>query len=189
MSVDRAGVEAAVAQLLRALGEDPTREGLVDTPKRVAKSYEELLGGYGKEPRSILGTAFESDGYDQMIALAGIDFYSTCEHHLLPFTGEATVAYIPPPHGKVVGLSKLARLVEVFARRLQIQERMTMEIAEALWSVLEPVGAGVVVRARHLCMCARGVGKQNAMMTTSKLKGLIKDDAKARAEFMSLAGL
>lgn len=190
MKIDRTGVEEAIHALLVAVGEDPEREGLKDTPARVARSYSELLGGYVKNTREILGTTFNADGYDQMIALSGIDFYSLCEHHLLPFIGHATVAYIPAEKaGKVVGLSKLARLVDVYARRLQIQERMTMNIADALWTVLEPRGVGVVIKAQHLCMCARGVGKQNATMTTSKLKGLIKDDGKARAEFTKLADL
>lgn len=187
--IDHAGVEEAVVCLLRAIGERPERDGLQRTPNRVARAYDELLGGYEQDPKQILGTKFESDGYDQMIALKGVDFYSLCEHHMLPFIGTATVAYIPAENGRVVGLSKLARVVDAFARRLQIQERMTMQIADVLEEVLHPRGVGVVLSAQHLCMCSRGVNKQNTAMVTSKLTGLFKNDDKARTEFLQLAGL
>jgi len=176
-----------VRGILEAVGEDPTREGLLETPARVARAYEELLAGYQLDPASVLSTSFESDGYDEMVVLRGIDFYSLCEHHMLPFIGEVVIAYIP--HGRVVGLSKLARLVDVFAKRLQIQERMTRQIAEAVQEHLKPVGYGVVVKATHLCMCARGVRKPNGVMVTSKIGGAIRDDARARQEFTLIAGL
>lgn len=176
-----------VRGILDAVGEDPDREGLKETPLRVARAYEELLVGYSQHPSKVLSTSFESDGYDEMVVLRGIDFYSMCEHHMLPFTGEAVVAYIP--NGRVVGLSKLARLVDVFARRLQIQERMTKQIAQAVQEHLQPRGYGVVVKATHLCMCARGVRKPNGVMVTTQLGGIIKDDDKARTEFSAVAGL
>lgn len=171
-----------------AVGEDPTREGLVGTPDRVARAYLELLAGYGQNPSDILGSAaFNSEGYDQMVILKDVSFYSLCEHHLLPFIGSATVAYIPSG-GRVVGLSKLARLVDCFARRFQIQERMTHQIADALKEHLNPRGWGVTVRAQHLCMCARGVGKPNAAMVTTALGGAIREDEKARLEYMRSCG-
>lgn len=186
--IDQLEAERAVRALLVALGHAPDKnDGLKETPERVARAFQELLGGYDAEPEKILRASFEANGYDEMIALSGIDFYSLCEHHLLPFTGTAVVAYIPSSQGRVVGLSKLARLVDMYARRLQIQERMTTQIARALEEHLSPRGVGVLVRAQHLCMCARGVAKQNAMMTTSVMKGLMKSDAKARAEFMQIA--
>lgn len=187
--MDEAEVAMAVHGLLDAMGENPERDGLKDTPKRVARAYRELFAGYGQDPKKVLGTVFEVESYDEMIASTNIDFYSMCEHHMLPFIGTATVAYIPGEDGRVVGLSKLSRLVEVFARRLQIQERMTKQIADAITEALQPRGVGVVVRARHLCMAARGVGKQNSDMVTSAVSGLMKTDAKARDEFLRIAGL
>lgn len=187
-NIDIPSAEAAVRNLLVALGEDPDREGLKDTPKRVAKAYQELLAGYGQDPAKVLGTSFEGEGYDQMVALRDIPFYSLCEHHMLPFTGTATVVYIPQDN-RVVGLSKLARLVECFGRRLQIQERMTGQIGLAVNEVLKPLGYGVAIKAVHLCMCARGVGKNGAEMITHAVGGLIKEDEKARHEFLRLAGI
>lgn len=187
VNIDHSAAQQAVRDLLKAVGEDPDREGLRDTPARVARAYEELLAGYKQDPRDVLKTAFSAEGYDQMVALQDIPFYSLCEHHLLPFTGIATVVYIPKE--KVVGLSKLARLVECFARRFQIQERMTNQIGNSINDVLAPVGYGVAVRASHLCMCARGVGKNGAQMVTHAVGGLIKEDEKARNEFLRLAGL
>lgn len=176
--------EDAVTRVLEVIGEDPTREGLLDTPKRVLKSYGTLFGGYKQNPKDVLKTTFEGEGYDQIVLLDNIEFFSTCEHHMLPFYGKAHVAYIP--RKRVVGLSKLARLVECFSRRLQIQERMTSQIAAALNEALEPQGVGVVLQAKHFCMVARGVQKQNAVMTTSSLIGLFKTDSKCRAEFLNL---
>lgn len=166
------------------IGEDPSREGLKDTPKRVIKSYTTLFGGYKQDPKDILKTTFAGEGYDQIILLDNIEFYSTCEHHLLPFFGRAHVAYIP--RKRVVGLSKLARLVECYARRAQIQERLTGQIAKALNDALDPNGVAVVLQAQHFCMVARGVQKQNAVMTTSALTGLFKTDTKCRNEFLGL---
>jgi GTP cyclohydrolase I len=176
----------AIVRVLEVIGEDPNREGLLDTPARVVRSYETLYGGYKQDPKKILSRTFEGDGYDQIVLLDNIDFHSTCEHHLLPFFGRAHVAYIP--RNRVVGLSKLARVVECFSRRLQIQERMTQQIATALTSALDPLAVGVVVQAQHFCMVARGVQKKNAVMTTSALRGLFKDDSKARGEFLALIG-
>jgi GTP cyclohydrolase I len=177
--------EDAVRILLRFAGEDIEREGLRDTPKRVIKSYAELFSGYTIEPRDILNTTFEEvGGYDEMIVLRDIEFTSHCEHHVLPFTGRAHIAYIPSH--KVVGLSKLARLVDVYAKRLQIQEKMTAEIAGALNDVLAPKGVAVVIEATHMCMTMRGVRKPGSIMQTSHLTGLFKTDARTRQEFFSL---
>lgn len=178
--------EDAVVRMLEVIGEDPNREGLLDTPKRVIKSYGTLFGGYKADPKELLKTTFHGEGYDQIVLLDNIEFFSTCEHHLLPFFGKAHVAYIP--RKRVVGLSKLARIVECFSRRLQIQERLTDQIAGALDEALDPEGVAVVLQAKHFCMVARGVQKQNSVMTTSSLKGLFKTDTKARTEFMTLIG-
>lgn len=160
------------------------REGLKDTPARVAKSWTELFAGYRMDARDVLGTTFEAKGYDQMIVVKDIEFFSFCEHHILPFFGHVHIAYVP--QGSVVGLSKLARLVECFARRLQIQEMLTKEIADAIWRVLEPKGCAVIVEAKHSCMLARGVQKKDSTMVTSALHGVLKENAEARAEFLSL---
>lgn len=186
-TIDHAGVESAVRALISALGEDPDREGMRGTPDRVARAYSEIIKGYSQKPVDILKTEFASEGYDQMVVLREIDFFSTCEHHMLPFFGTATVAYLPGEDGKVVGLSKLARLVEIYARRFQIQERMTKQVADALTSILKPKGVGVVIRAQHLCMAARGVGKQRSEMLTSSLTGVFRSDAGVRGEFLQLA--
>lgn len=180
-------IEQATELLLHGIGEDREREGLLDTPARVARAWAEMTAGYHTDVAAILSRDFDGGGYDQMIALPDVPFYSTCEHHLLPFHGTATIGYIPGK--KVVGLSKLARLVEAFARRLQIQERMTQQIAEALHEHLKPKGVGVVVRATHLCMQARGARSNAGPMTTSSLAGLMKTDDKARNEFLRLAGV
>lgn len=177
--------EEAVRTLLRFAGEDPMREGLLETPHRVIKSYAEFFAGYQKDPKEILSTTFEEvEGYDEMIVLRDIEFASHCEHHMVPFTGKAHIAYIPK--NKVVGLSKLARLVEVYARRLQIQEKMTAQIANALSDVLQPKGVAVVIEASHMCMTMRGVQKHGAKMQTSQLTGLFKSDSRTRQEFFSL---
>ena len=181
-------VEGAVRVLLaRVVFEDPRREGLLDTPRRVVKALGEMTSGYGEDPRHLLGTTFDTDGYDEMVVLRGIEFVSLCEHHMLPFTGIAAVGYVP--RERVVGLSKLARLVDCFSRRLQIQERMTKQIADAVMEILEPKGVGVVVSARHSCMGCRGVRKATADMVTSSLAGVMLDDRAARAEFLALAGV
>jgi GTP cyclohydrolase I len=179
--VDRA--ERAVRDLLSALGEDPDREGLRDTPGRVARMYRELFAGMATDPALPLQRVFHEQ-YDEIVLLRDISFYSLCEHHLLPFHGVAHVAYLPD--GKVVGLSKLARTVDAFARRPQVQERMTSQIADALMEHLSPKGVAVVVEAAHLCMKMRGVQKPNGTMVTSALRGAFKENAAARAEVMDL---
>jgi len=173
----------AVRELLLAVGEDPDREGLQDTPRRVARMYRELFQGLATDPSVHLKRVFH-EPCDEVVLLRDIDFYSLCEHHLLPFHGRAHVAYLPD--GKVVGLSKLARTVDAFARRPQVQERMTTQIAEALMEHLKPRGVVVIVEAEHLCMKMRGVRKPNGVMVTSAIRGIFRDDAAARAEVMSL---
>lgn len=177
---------AVIKQVLQLIGEDPSREGLLDTPIRVVKSWGELYGGYGKDPKEILKTTFAGEGYDQMVLLDNIEFFSTCEHHMLPFFGVAHVAYIP--RKRVVGLSKLARLVDCYARRLQIQERLTGQIADALNEALDPLGVAVILQAKHFCMVSRGVQKQNSVMSTSAMTGMFRTDSKCRAEFLNLIG-
>lgn len=172
-----------VAELIKSLGEDPTREGLKDTPKRVDEAWDHLFSGYGKKPEDVL-TVFDNEGYDEMILVKDIEFYSHCEHHMLPFFGKAHVAYIPKD--KIIGLSKMPRLVEIFARRLQNQERLTTQIAEALQTLLDPKGVGVVIEAKHFCMMARGVEKQMSEVTTSAVKGLFKKNPATREEFLRL---
>jgi GTP cyclohydrolase I len=175
-------VESAVRDILTEIGEDPQREGLRQTPERVHRMYRELLAGYQVDPERLLnGAIFEVD-YSEMVLVKGIEFYSLCEHHLLPFYGHAAVAYIP--RGKVVGLSKLPRIVEMFARRLQVQERMTQEIADFVQERLDPKGVGVVIEATHLCMVMRGVRKE-AVVTTAALHGLMQSRDRTRAEFLA----
>jgi len=176
--------EALVRGILSHLGENPNREGLKSTPSRVVRSWSELFKGYRMNPKDVLGTTFEKGHYDQMVICRGIEMYSTCEHHMIPFHGSVDIGYIPGK--RVVGLSKLARLVEVFSRRLQIQEQMTDQICHSLHEHLKPRGVMVVVRAKHLCMCARGVGKQNSEMVTSSILGLFKTSITAREEFLAL---
>lgn len=173
----------AVKTLLAHIGEDDTREGLIDTPDRVLRAWTEITAGYHEDPAKILSRTFDVP-CDEMIIVRGITFYSTCEHHLLPFIGEASVAYIPTD--RVVGLSKIPRLVECFAKRLQVQERLTQEIAEAMMQHLNPVGVGVVIKAKHLCMGCRGVKQPNAEMVTSATIGAFRYNTAARAEFMAL---
>ncbi|MCA9374636.1 MAG: GTP cyclohydrolase I FolE [Candidatus Gracilibacteria bacterium] len=174
-----------VKGLLEFIGEDPTREGLIDTPKRVVKAYEKLFSGYSQKPEDVL-TVFGDELYDEMIVVKDIEFYSTCEHHMLPFFGKAHVGYIPD--GKIIGLSKMPRLVEIYARRLQNQERMTSQIAQGLYDVLKPKGVGVIVEAQHFCMMARGVEKQNSLVATSSLRGLFKKELSTRNEFLRHIG-
>ncbi len=181
---DESVAQDAVRVLLNYVGEDVTREGLRDTPKRVAKAWLEMTKGYELEPREILSTCFEDGTCDEMVILRDITFTSTCEHHMLPFLGKAHVAYLPD--GKVVGLSKLARLVDCFALRLQIQEKMTTQIANAITETLAPKGVAVVVEAHHQCMSCRGVRRSGTTMVTSAMHGVFRTDAQARAEFLSL---
>jgi len=183
--VDLPRIERAVREILSAIGEDPDRDGLVDTPARVARAYAEQFSGLSQHPEDVLGTVFDAD-HDEMILVRDIELYSTCEHHLVPFFGRAHVAYIPNEKGQITGLSKLARLVDIYARRPQVQERMTSQIADALMRVLEPRGALVVIEAEHLCMSMRGVRKPGAKTVTSAVRGIIRDSATTRAEAMSL---
>ena len=177
-------LEKHVRGILEGLGEDPDRDGLERTPYRVARSYRFLTKGYAEDPVTILNNALFDVTYDEMVLVKDIDFFSLCEHHMLPFFGRAHVAYIP--NGKVVGLSKIPRLVEMFARRLQVQERLTMQIAETIEKVLDPKGVAVVTESVHLCMMMRGVEQQNAFAITSSLKGLFQSDPKTRSEYMEL---
>jgi GTP cyclohydrolase I len=183
--VDQPRIERAVREILAAIGEDPDRDGLIDTPARVARAYAEQFSGLTQQPEDVLGTVFDA-GHDELILVRDIEVYSTCEHHLVPFFGTAHVAYIPNEKGQITGLSKLARLVDLYARRPQVQERMTSQIADALMRVLEPRGALVVIEAEHLCMSMRGVRKPGAKTVTSAVRGIIRDSARTRAEAMSL---
>jgi GTP cyclohydrolase I len=184
-TVSQSEAEAAVRTLLRWAGDDPDREGLLDTPARVARSYRELFAGYDVDPREYLERTFEEvGGYDELVVLKDIRFVSFCEHHMLPVVGRAHVGYLPTD--RVVGISKLARVVHGFARRLQIQEKMTSEIARAIQEVLRPQGVGVVVEAEHSCMTLRGVNTAGSSLTTSHLSGVIRDDARTREEFLRL---
>jgi GTP cyclohydrolase I len=183
--IDLPRIERAVREILAAIGEDPDRDGLVDTPARVARAYAEQFSGLSQHPEDVLGTVFDAD-HDELILVRDIEVYSTCEHHLVPFLGRAHVAYIPNEKGQITGLSKLARLVDIYARRPQVQERMTSQIADALMRVLEPRGALVVIEAEHLCMSMRGVRKPGAKTVTSAVRGIIRDSARTRAEAMSL---
>lgn len=176
--------EAAVAEIIRQLDPDPDREGLRDTPRRVMEAMRFYCNGYEQDPFDVIGDALYEPETDEMVVVKDIELYSMCEHHLAPFFGKAHVAYIPS--GKIVGLSKVARLVDVYARRLQVQERMTTQIAKALNQVLEPKGVAVVIQAAHLCMMMRGVQKQNSSTTTSCLTGLFRADERTRAEFLKL---
>jgi GTP cyclohydrolase I len=177
-------IETSVEAILKELGEDPTRDGLLKTPLRVAKAMRFFAKGYAQDPAEILTGALFDVNYDEMVMVKDIDFYSLCEHHMVPFFGRVHVAYIP--NGKVVGLSKIPRTVEIFARRLQVQERLTMDIAQTLEAVLKPKGVGVVVEAKHLCMMMRGVEKQNSFAITSSLRGTFESDPKTRSEFIEL---
>jgi GTP cyclohydrolase I len=183
--IDQPRIERAVREILLAIGEDPDRDGLAETPARVARAYAEQFSGLSQHPEDVLGTVFDAD-HDELILVRDIEVYSTCEHHLVPFFGKAHVAYIPNEKGQITGLSKLARLVDVYARRPQVQERMTSQIADALMRVLEPRGALVVIEAEHLCMSMRGVRKPGAKTVTSAVRGCIRDSARTRAEAMSL---
>jgi len=184
--VDLAATEAVVAEFLRTLGEKPEREGLRNTPRRVARMYAELLSGYHTDPEKIVNGAVFNINYDEMVIVRDIEFYSLCEHHMLPFLGRAHVAYMPA--GKVIGLSKIPRIVDLFARRLQVQERMTRQIANELQELLAPKGVAVVVEALHLCMMMRGVQKHDARMTTSAMHGAFRSNLATRQEFLDNIG-
>ncbi len=186
MAAERmAEFEGIIRRELELVGEDPAREGLVKTPERVAKAMSWLTRGYGMDVADVVGDAVFAEEHASMVMVRDIEFYSLCEHHMLPFFGKAHIAYIP--NGRIVGLSKLPRIVEVFARRLQVQERLTQQVAEAIEEVLRPEGVGVVMEASHLCMMMRGVEKQASSTITSALRGSFKDDAKTRDEFLRLA--
>ncbi len=182
---DRAEVEAAVRTIIRWAGDDPKRDGLVETPSRVARAFEEFFAGYAQDPAEILQKTFEEiEGYDEIIALRGIPFESHCEHHMAPIIGQAWVAYIP--NGRVVGISKLARVVDVFAKRLQIQEKMTAQIANVIQEVLKPQGVAVVIKATHHCMSTRGIHKSGTDLVTSRMLGVFRENAITRQEFLGL---
>lgn len=180
MDID--SIESSVENILEAIGEDPEREGLIKTPHRVAKSYKELLAGYRMDPRSLINDAVFDVAYDEMVIVRDIEFYSMCEHHMLPFMGRVHVAYIPSD--KVIGLSKIPRIVDLFSRRLQVQERMTTQIADYIDVVLKPQGVAVVAEGMHMCMMLRGVKKKDARMTTSAMLGVFRDDMSTRMEFL-----
>jgi GTP cyclohydrolase I len=183
-TVTQADAEDAVRVLLRWAGEDPVREGLLDTPRRVAEAYGDWFSGYREEPREFLERTFEEvAGYDEMIVLRDIEFESHCEHHMAPIIGKAHIGYLPD--GKVVGISKLARVVEAYARRFQVQEKMTAQIARCIQDVLKPRGVGVVVEGAHECMTTRGIHKRGVSMITSKMLGTFREDARTRAEFLA----
>ncbi|MCL2220597.1 MAG: GTP cyclohydrolase I FolE [Chitinispirillia bacterium] len=178
--------EDTVKKIIESIGEDPAREGLADTPKRVSKAWGHLMQGYSQDPAGILGKAIFSESCDQMVIVKDIEVYSMCEHHMLPFFGKCHIGYIAK--GRVYGVSKLARLVDCFSRRLQLQERLTRQIAESLMGPIDAEGVGVVIEARHLCMMMRGVSKQNSVMVTSSMLGSFRDEPAARAEFLQLIG-
>jgi GTP cyclohydrolase I len=179
----RPNVETAVRSILTAVGEETDRDGLIDTPRRVARMYEELLSGYNTDPITLLNNALFDAEYDEMVVVRGIEFHSLCEHHMLPFTGEASVGYLPG--AKIVGLSKIPRIVDMFARRLQVQERLTKQIAETINTLVQPRGVAVVVNGSHMCSVMRGVKKQNSEMITSSMLGEFKINSSTRNEFLS----
>jgi len=182
--INNEAFENAVKIMMESVGEDPNREGLLKTPQRVRKAYEFMYGGYKEDPNAILNSALFTSSNDEMVLIKDIELYSTCEHHLLPIIGRAHVAYIPD--GKVVGLSKIPRVVDIFSRRMQIQEQLTEQIAEAIMTTIKPKGVAVVIQARHMCMEMRGVEKINSTTTSSALRGLFKSDQRTRAEFFAL---
>lgn len=177
-------MEAQFTDLLKAIGEDPTREGLVNTPKRAAKAFSYLTKGYNENLESIVNDAVFQSDLSELVIVKNIELYSLCEHHLLPFTGKCHVGYLPD--GKIIGLSKIARIVDMYARRLQVQENLTQEIANAILEVTDAQGVAVIIEAKHLCMMMRGVEKQNANMCTSVMLGMLREDSRTRSEFLSL---
>jgi len=181
-SVDKEAVEQAIQDLLVAVGEDPQREGIVGTPERIGRMYSEILGGYRQDPEALINNALFDAEYDDMVIVRDIEYYSLCEHHMLPFMGRAHVAYIP--NGKIIGLSKIPRIVDMFARRLQVQERLTRQIADFLCEAIDPLGAGVIVEGLHLCSMMRGVRKHDARMTTTTMIGSFRKNAATRQEFL-----
>ena len=182
--IDQGRIEKAVREILEAIGEDPDRDGLQRTPERVARMYAEIFGGIEEDPAGLLEVTFEA-GHDEMVMVRDIPLYSACEHHLTPFVGKAHVAYIPNHDGRIIGLSKMARIVDTFARRPQVQERLTTQVADCIEQVLEPRGVLVVVEAEHLCMSMRGVKKPGTLTVTSAVRGLFRDDPRTRAEGMA----
>ena len=184
MTTEKGRAEELIRNLLKEMGEDPTREGLVKTPDRVARMYEFLTKGYQQNITAVLNDAVFEEKYSEMVIVKDIDFFSLCEHHLVPFFGKCHIAYVP--NGKIFGLSKMPRLVEVFARRLQVQERLTQQIADTIYEYLHPLGVAVVMEAQHLCMIMRGVEKLNSTATTSAMLGTFRDDVKTRSEFLAL---
>jgi GTP cyclohydrolase I len=183
--IDKQTIEKAALSMIKALGEDPDRESLRNTPKRVAEMYGEIFAGIGKDAREEMSVEFQ-EGHREMVILRNISFYSMCEHHLLPFYGVAHVGYVPNVKGKVVGISKLARVVDIYAKRLQLQERMTTQIADAIMEALQPDGVAVIIQAEHLCMIMRGIEKPGSHVITSAMRGLFRSKAVTRAEFLSL---
>ena len=186
--MDHAKIEQAVRMIIEGIGDDPDREGVVDTPRRVADMYEEIFAGIGRDPAEVISAVKGAD-HDEMIMVKDIQLSALCEHHMLPFNGKAHVAYIPNKDGRITGLSKIARVVDVCAKRLQVQERLTTQVADALVEVLEPRGAFVVIEAEHLCMSMRGVRKPGSVTITSAVRGLFKDSVATRVEAMSMLGL
>ena len=182
--IDKKKITEAVTKMLVAFGEDPEREGLLRTPHRVANAYEEILGGYTTDPTKLINGALFTVDYDEMVVVKDIEFFSLCEHHLLPFFGRAHVAYLP--RNKVIGLSKIPRIVDMFAHRLQVQERMTQQIAEFIQETINPLGVGVVIEAQHLCMMMRGIKKEQASMTTSAMLGGFRSRLETRMEFLNM---
>jgi len=180
---DVPAITSSVSEILKAIGEDPAREGLVRTPERVARAYQEILGGYQTDPVKLVNSALFTVDYDEMVIVKDIEFYSLCEHHMLPFFGKAHVAYVPK--GKVIGLSKIPRIVDMFAHRLQVQERLTQQIAEFIQDVINPWGVGVVIEGQHLCMMMRGIKKEQAKMTTSAMLGGFRKRLETRMEFLN----
>jgi GTP cyclohydrolase IA len=185
-SVDQASISVSFLKIIEAIGEDPERDGLIDTPDRVARMYKEVFTGLHQDPIAVLQTGF-NEAYDEMVVARDIPFYSMCEHHFLPFFGVAHIGYIPS--GRVVGISKLARVTDIFARRPQVQERLTSQIANALVDALRPIGVGVVIEAEHLCMAMRGVSKPGSKIVTSVNRGCFREDSRSRMEFLALSGL
>jgi GTP cyclohydrolase I len=183
-TITSASFEELVREMIVRLGEDPEREGLTQTPERVHRAYEHLMKGYKEDPEAMLKNALFTVTYDQMVIVKDVEMFSLCEHHMLPFFGKVHVAYIP--NGKVIGLSKIPRLVDIFSRRLQIQERLTTQIAETIQKAIQPQGVGVVIEARHLCMMMRGVEKQHSAAVTSSMLGCFRDEQETRTEFLSL---